>query len=82
MADTPGFSLLESDLIDPLSLKEHYTEYAPYCGDCRFQGCNHISEPGCAVKQAVAEGLLCAQRHERYAQLYAEANEKWGRRYD
>ena len=82
VADTPGFSLLETDLMDPGQLKSLYTEFAPYEGLCRFNGCNHVNEPGCAVKQAVDQGLLSEQRHERYKLLYQEFNEKWRLRYD
>lgn len=82
VADTPGFSLLEADEMDPAQLKNLYAEYAPYEGQCRFLGCNHVNEPGCAIKTAVGEGILSAPRHERYKLLFEQINEKWGKRYD
>ena len=82
LADTPGFSLLELDAQDPDTLKDSYPEFAPYEGQCRFLGCQHIGEPDCAVKQAAKEGLLSTERLERYALLHQEIKEKWGRRYD
>ena len=82
VADTPGFSLLELDAQDPDTLKDSYPEFAPYEGQCRFLGCQHIGEPDCAVKQAAKEGLLSTERLERYALLHQEIKEKWGRRYD
>ena len=64
------------------TLKDSYPEFAPYEGQCRFLGCQHIGEPDCAVKQAAKEGLLSTERLERYALLHQEIKEKWGRRYD
>jgi len=82
VVDTPGFSLLELELMEPARLKERYPEYAPYEGQCRFLGCLHDKEPGCAVRMAVEEGRLCRQRYERYCMLLAEARRKWKERYD
>lgn len=82
LVDTPGFSLLELDTFDPSTLKESYLEFAPYEGECRFLGCQHLSEPGCALKDAVARGDISRERLERYAVLHQELKEKWGRRYD
>jgi ribosome biogenesis GTPase len=40
---------------------------------CRFRDCRHHSEPGCAVKRAVASGQISAERLEHYLQLEREA---------
>lgn len=82
LADTPGFSLLELDTFEPELLKDSYPEFAPYEGQCRFLGCQHLNEPGCTVKEAVKEGNIAAERLERYKLLHQELKEKWGRRYD
>ena len=82
LADTPGFSLLELETIDPEQLKDSYPEFAPYEGECRFLGCQHLNEPGCAVKDAAQAGVISRERLERYAVLHQELKEKWGRRYD
>ncbi len=82
LADTPGFSLLEMPELSPESFKELYFEYNDYALGCRFNGCNHINEPDCAVKQAVEQGLLSKQRYERYVELYNEVMDKWRKRYD
>ena len=37
-------------------LKYYFREFASYEGQCRFQGCDHVHEPGCAVKEALEEG--------------------------
>lgn len=80
--DTPGFSLLESDLFDPVELKECWPEFAPFEGKCYFQPCYHATEPRCAVLDAVAAGEIDASRHERYAALLDEMKTRWRDRYD
>ena len=81
LMDTPGFSLLEMETFDPETLKESYPEYVPFEANCRFLGCNHIGEPGCAVQTAAEKGEISRERLERYRLLFAEVKEKWGKRY-
>ena len=80
--DTPGFSLLETDVFDPVELKESYPELIPYEGRCYFQPCYHATEPRCAARDAVAEGIVDAQRHGRYVELLEEMKQRWRERYD
>ena len=75
-------SLLEMPELSPEKFKELYFEYEEFSADCRFNGCNHISEPDCAVKKAIEENKLSAKRHERYKELFDEIKDKWRRRYD
>ncbi len=82
LADTPGFSLLEMPELSPEKFKELYFEFEELAADCRFKGCNHISEPDCAVKKAVEDDRLSKARHERYIELFNEIKDKWRRRYD
>lgn len=82
LADTPGFSLLEAPELSEEDFKNLYFEYDEYAQNCRFNGCNHVNEPDCAVKKAVEEGKLPLQRYERYKELFDEVKEKWRRRYD
>lgn len=80
--DTPGFSLLESALFDPVELKDSWPEFVPFEGQCYFQPCYHATEPRCAVLEAVASGSIDAQRHGRYAALLEELKLRWRDRYD
>lgn len=80
--DTPGFSLLDADLFDPVELQESYPEFEPYMGKCYFQPCFHATEPKCAVLEAVRAGEIDARRHERYVELLNEMKIKWRERYD
>ncbi len=80
--DTPGFSLLETELFDPAELKGYYPEFQPYEGKCFFQGCAHASEPRCAVRAAVEAGNIDTSRHARYVALLDEMKTRWRDRYD
>ena len=74
--DTPGFSSLYISDIDKESLKYCFPEFASCEGHCRFNGCDHVHEPGCAVKQAVEEGRIHNSRYEDYLTLYQELQER------
>ena len=80
--DTPGFSLLELNLMDPVELRNLIPEFEEYEGTCRFQPCVHVSEPGCTVRKAVAEGKISRERWERYRALHEDMTQRWRERYD
>ena len=73
--DTPGFSSFDAQELD-LELKERlpecFVEFRPYLADCRFVGCSHTKEKGCAVREAVKDGRIPASRHGSYIRLYGE----------
>ena len=77
--DTPGFSSLYTNDFEKEELKLYFTEFTPFEGQCRFQGCDHVHEPGCAVKEALEEGKIHTVRYENYLEMYKELKEK--RRY-
>ena len=80
--DTPGFSLLETPLVEPEMLKDHYPEFAPYEGGCFFKPCMHATEPRCAAREAVGRGEIDEKRHARYVEMLAEMRIRWRDRYD
>ena len=80
--DTPGFSLLEPEVFDPVELQDSYPEFEPYAGQCYFQPCFHATEPKCRVLEAVDAGEIDARRHGRYVELLDEMKIKWRERYD
>ena len=57
-------------------LKDYFREFRPYEGSCRFQGCSHIHEPGCEVKEALSEGFIPKSRYENYLEMYRELEQK------
>ena len=76
LCDTPGFSALDTQSMPKEELEEYYAEFHPYIGKCFYQGCAHLSEPDCAVKQALHEGKISAERYEHYRYLYEELKEE------
>lgn len=79
LVDTPGFSSLYLDAIEKEELRFYFQEFQEYEGKCRFQGCVHISEPGCFVRRALEDGKISASRYEDYLDLFDELKNK--RRY-
>ena len=78
VADTPGFSSIQIERYDVLNkdnLQFCFREFTPYLNQCKFTSCSHTCEKGCAVIQAVNEGLISASRHESYNTMYHEVNE-------
>jgi ribosome biogenesis GTPase len=47
-----------------------YPEITAVADGCRFSDCSHTHEPGCAVKEAVAQGLVSATRLHSYEKIY------------
>lgn len=80
--DTPGFSLLDGELFDPVELQESYPEFEACLGGCYFQPCYHATEPKCAVLAAVERGEIDAGRHGRYVELLNDMKIRWRERYD
>ena len=79
LMDTPGFSSLYLIDMEEQELKDYFPEFRKYDDQCRFQGCRHIHEPDCGVKEALAEGKISQLRYDDYLALYEELKEK--RRY-
>ncbi len=80
VADTPGFSQLDFFEITPEELSHYFIEMRPYIPECKFRGCTHLSEPQCAVKEALEEGKIPSSRYESYKQFIEEIKDK-KRRY-
>lgn len=76
VADSPGFSTVELEQYEPVRKEELqycFREFAPFIDDCKFVGCSHRKEKGCAVLAALQEGKISPSRHESYVALYEEA---------
>ncbi len=71
LLDTPG--MRELQLVDEEGLGAVFGDIAALAGHCRFRDCTHGSEPGCAVRQALASGELEAERLEHFLKLESEA---------
>ncbi len=80
--DTPGFSIFDALDLEETRLSAYYPDFAPYLDGCRFTSCLHGNEPDCAVKQAVREGHIHAERYERYLEILKFLKEKRSKQYD
>ncbi len=68
--DTPGIRELGLWDIYRDDLRHYFVEFREYQNQCQFNDCRHLQEPGCAVKQAVAEGKIFTERYENYRNIY------------
>ncbi|MFD2661025.1 ribosome small subunit-dependent GTPase A [Paenibacillus thailandensis] len=80
VADTPGFSQLDFQELGIEDLSYGFIEMRELAPDCKFRGCTHVHEPGCAVLAGVESGKVARSRHDHYLQFLAEMKEK-KRRY-
>ncbi|WP_214827036.1 ribosome small subunit-dependent GTPase A [Exiguobacterium sp. s26] len=81
VADTPGFSSLEfPEELEVEEMRWCFPEFVERHDDCKFRGCAHLNEPGCAVKTAVEAGEIASTRYENYVTFMAELNDRQ-RRY-
>ncbi len=74
--DTPGvreFGLVD---ISRQELSHYFPEMAKLIVQCQFNNCLHINEPGCAVKNAVAEGLIHEDRYVSYYNILESIEDK------
>lgn len=69
VADTPGLRALGLWDVEPEELDGYFVEIRPLVADCEFNDCLHLSEPGCAVRRAVAEGRVSPARYDSYCRL-------------
>lgn len=73
VADTPGFSSIDFEKCETImkeDLFDCFREFRPYFGECKFSTCAHINEKGCAICEAVSNGLISESRHNSYIQMY------------
>ena len=76
LMDTPGFSSMYVCECEKEELKQYFPEIYDYEGECRFNGCVHINEPDCMVKQQLEAGNIGQTRYENYVLLYNEIKDK------
>ena len=78
VADTPGFSSFELELMEPIpkeELAELFPDFRPHLGHCRFPDCAHRREPDCGILAALAAGEIKPSRHQSYLKLYEAAEQ-------
>lgn len=78
IADTPGFSSLDfenNEIILKENLQFCFPEFQQYIGKCKFASCAHIGEKGCAVCEAVKNGIIPESRHLSYKMMYDDVKD-------
>lgn len=72
IADTPGVRALALWETDPERIAWGFREFRPFLGQCKFNDCQHDTEPGCAILAAVEQGQITAERYESYVRMLEE----------
>ena len=74
--DTPGFTSLDMPQLDVLQVRELFPEFRELQDKCRYADCMHLNEPDCAVKDALASGIIAESRYGSYVMMIEEVK-KW-----
>jgi ribosome biogenesis GTPase len=69
LIDCPGVQAFGLHHLTLGEIEAGFVEFAPYLGKCRFHNCRHLSEPGCVIREAVANGNIDARRLELFQQI-------------
>ena len=69
--DTPG--MREIGMQDAQNgIDDTFSDIKEYEGYCKFRDCKHMTEPGCAIKKALEDGIFTRERYELYLSLQKE----------
>lgn len=69
LIDSPGLQEFGLHHLLPDQIDHAFVEFRPYLGRCRFANCRHLAEPGCAVAEAAARGLIAPRRLAAYQRM-------------
>jgi ribosome biogenesis GTPase len=74
--DTPGIKGLSFVDIRKEELFHFFPEIFNLTSQCKYYNCTHVNEPGCAVKEAVANGTIHEMRYRNYLSMFFDEDEK------
>jgi len=74
MIDTPGIKEFGLVHFESQEISERFPEFRALLPNCKYHNCTHNHEPGCAVKQALDEGRINAERYHNYLGLLTDEN--------
>lgn len=79
IADTPGFGLLEFIDMEEYDIAHSFIEFFEASNECKYNGCLHLNEPKCKVKDEIEKGNILSSRYENYKQFIDEVRKrkKW-----
>ncbi|WP_297337234.1 ribosome small subunit-dependent GTPase A [Algoriphagus sp.] len=72
LIDTPGikeFGILD---VEEYELSHYFPEMRKYLGQCKYNNCRHINEPGCVILEKLEEGYIHPYRYESYLNILSE----------
>ncbi len=69
LADSAGIRALAAWNIAPEDLAWCFVEFRPYLGECLYSDCQHIDEEGCAIRQAIDDGVIDERRYISYVRI-------------
>lgn len=75
LIDTPGikeFGILD---IDDFELSHYFPEMRQYLGQCKYNNCRHLNEPGCMVLEKLEEGYIHPYRYDSYVNILHEEDD-------
>ncbi len=71
LIDTPGFSSLDLQLTKE-EIRDNFLDFVNLSSSCRFNGCYHINEPNCNVKEELSKGNILKSRYDNYYKMQEE----------
>ncbi len=69
LIDCPGVQAFGLHHLSFGEIEQGFVEFSRYLGQCRFNDCHHLHEPGCALRNAVATGAIDTRRLELFHQI-------------
>ncbi|MEZ5589843.1 MAG: small ribosomal subunit biogenesis GTPase RsgA [Gammaproteobacteria bacterium] len=69
LIDSPGVRSFEPGEVSLQDLEHGFIEFQDYLGHCKFSNCSHTVEPECALREAVAQGVIDPRRFASFQQL-------------
>jgi ribosome biogenesis GTPase / thiamine phosphate phosphatase len=69
LADSAGIRALATWNVLPEEVAYCFVEFRPYLGECFYSDCMHLDEEGCAIRQAVDDGVINERRYKSYVRI-------------
>jgi len=76
LIDTPGMKEFGLVNIEKAELSGYLPEMRQRMNDCQFHNCQHVNEPGCAIKEAVRNGVIAEERYISYYNILESLGEE------
>ena len=76
LADTPGFGTMDFIDMNEVDISHSFVEFFENSQECKYNGCLHLNEPHCKIKELVENNDILKTRYENYVQFINEAKSK------